>query len=196
MSARQPSSTPLFQRLTWVSPRKGGTRRSPRGANGGERAIGHLGLGRAHVGEPQRIEAFASDNCAAGLKARPPLALGLDGLIASEQRPAVRGTPARRLLAGRQPHDDEPAARLRVLVDACSSAALSAASCASSASICAVRPCMPVAPVFNDVFGDACRGHAAGRKSRKPRCLRGLRFMRRRGLEPPPGYPGPGAQPG
>src|SRR4051794_4783974 len=26
--------------------------------------------------------------------------------------------------------------------------------------------------------------------------MRGLRSMRRRGLEPPPGYPGPGPQPG
>src|SRR5689334_1505518 len=78
-----------------------------------------------------------------------------------------------------------------------SSAALIAASCASSASVWAVLPFMPVAPVFNDVFGDARREwHAAGRKSRRPRYLRGLLCMRRRGLEPPPGYPGPGPQPG
>src|SRR6187431_3352616 len=38
------------------------------------------------------------------------------------------------------------------------------------------------------------RGVTVGER-RKPRCA-GLSLVRRRGLEPPPGYPGPGPQPG
>ena len=40
------------------------------------------------------------------------------------------------------------------------------------------------------------RGAQPGLENDKSPDLRGLRSMRRRGLEPPPGYPGPGPQPG
>src|SRR4051795_510624 len=145
----------------------------------------------AQVARPVGLKALAPDCHLASGELRLPLALADQRLLARGQPAAVGRSPARgRLRAPRRAHHDEPAARLGVGVDTASDSASSAC----SATICAVISALVSLGTSGLRFQPRFSAFAWSRhevlpRRREPACLQALSPMRRRGLEPPPGYP-------